>query len=149
MAKKNQYKPNKRRSREVLGIMDAALNGGADALLMAIHEEFASRSYGYTTGDFETETAVKSNEVTLPYTKRGRRRILVQNVANRDNRPYPVFWEFGWQGRNGQFNISPLYEPAMMRAMPAVLPSAVRQIQRGRTDVGTLTTRGAIEVSIP
>jgi hypothetical protein len=149
MAKKTGYTPNKRRSRELLNVMDSALYGGAEAVLMAIDSEFASRNEGFIDGEYATGYAANSNEVTAPFTKRGLRRIRVQNTANREGRPYPVFWEVGWFDENGTFHHAPLYEPALMRAMPFVLPSAARQVMRGRTDPGTSTTRGSVELRIP
>jgi hypothetical protein len=146
---RSQYRPNRRRSKEVLAILDSALYGGAIAVRDAIDDEFASRNNGFKDGTFATDMAANANVISLPFTKDGVRRIRVQNVATRDSRPYPVFWEFKhYNIYTRRTESNPLYEPAMMRAIPFVLPNAARQVKRGRTTVGTETTRGSIEVRV-
>jgi hypothetical protein len=155
MAKRrSSYTPNKRRSRELIGSIDAAVYEAAQMLKESVldHWQMLPGYPGYTTGNFETGEAVKI-QIDAIRTVRGKRSTSVYSPASRldndgEEHPYPVYWELGHLNMwTVKWEEQPIFRPALEAAFPEIRNAVARIIGGSPFGDGTPTQRtGAISV---
>ena len=145
---RSSYRPNSRRSREVLKAVDAGVIAGAEAMANAVLEYWIANAAfpGYTTGDYAKGNAADI-QVSPVYTKRGKRQADVYSAANRDGEPYPAYWELG---HNNLFTGNPeerveIWRPALEQHADRVGNVMARQI--GQYAQKSTQRTGGIKVS--
>lgn len=154
MARGSSYRPNRRRKKQLLESIDAAVYEATEMLREAVWQRWMALPAfpGYKSGEFATGEAADL-QISPIRTVRGKRSASVFSPAYREGsggpEPYPVYWELGHLNVfTARWEEQPLFRPALEDAYPELRNVVARIV--GASPFGGVTQRtGGISVREP
>ena len=158
--RRSKYTPNKRRDKQTIAAMDKALMVAAQRLYERVEEEFLSRGGGFKHGFYAKGATLDGLQIGAPSreggsigsaarTIGGKRAIRVFTDAERDGRPYPLFWEVGHENYvTGNTEKEPVFSVVLEESRNDIIDSIISARPFGTRRSAGAIGAGGIEVSI-